>query len=333
MQHPAAPYFDPTWRDDIFDVQAITLPLALPAVTPRNARSWVDVRVVSHETMFGHRHVYEPHRVVTYMLKPSDMAKYYTGIDEHGNKLDAANPIFASIFPAKAWMSDSGKERCMMFAAAKHAKGHVLVGGLGLGIYPQFVFALQRPVVSMTIVERDPDIIALVTNAWLQSNPEHAQKVTIIEGTIEAYLAETDRIFDTIYLDTWEDADPRFLAHINYLLALASKHCAVGGIMQCWGYTTMIGTFTEAMKDLTLNAFPWQDYHLDPVLQAYVEWLEQQDRETISETAITQAAQMCALTTQQSIETYQRHRCFTAFGTSLADAHRNMALSQKGNSK
>lgn len=330
MQHPAAPYFDPTWRDDMFDVQAITLPLALPAVTPRNDRSWVDVRVVRHETIFGHRHVYEPCRVVTSVLKPSDMPQYYTVRDGHGHVVDVDNPLTAAMFPAKAWMSDSGEERCMMFAAAKHAKGHVLVGGLGLGVYPQFVLALQRPVVSMTIVERDPDIIALMTKAWLQSNPEHAQKVTILEGTIETYLADTERVFDTVYLDTWEDADPRYLAHINHLLALASRHCAASGTMQCWGYAKMIETFTEDMKDLTQKAFPWQNYHLDPVLRAYVEWLKNQDLDTVSEAAVTQAAKRCALTTQQPIETYERLRCFTAFGTSLVDAYRNMALSRKG---
>ncbi len=329
MQHPATPYFDPTWRDDIFDVQAINLPLTLPTVTPRNDRTWVDARAVSHETIFGHRHVYEPYRLVTSVLKPSDMAQYYTVSDEHGNVLATDNPAIAAIFPAKAWMSDSGEERCMMFAAAKQAKGHVLVGGLGLGIYPQCVLALQRPIVSMTIIERNPDIIDLMTSAWLQTHPEHAEHVTIIEGTIEAYLSDTERIFDTVYLDTWEDADPRFLAHVNYLLTLASRHCAVGGTMQCWGYANMVETFTKDMKALTQEAFPWQNYHLDPVLQAYVNLLEHQEHETVSEAAMTQAARTCALTTQQSIETYERHRCFTAFGTSSADAHRNMALSRK----
>ncbi len=157
MQHPASPCFDPTWQDDVFDVQALNAPLALPDVTPRNNRAWVDVKAVRQETIFGHRHVYEPYRLVTSVLKPSDMAQYYTVTDGDGNVLAADDCVISAIFSPKAWMSDSGEERCMMYAAAKHAKDHVLVGGLGLSVYPQFVFGLQRPVDSVTIAERDSD--------------------------------------------------------------------------------------------------------------------------------------------------------------------------------
>lgn len=329
MQTPETLYFDPTWRDDIFDIQAIDTPLILPKPTSRNDHVWIDVRPVPHETIFGHQHRYKPYRVITSVLKPSDMTQYYALKDEQGNIVAADNPLMQFVFPPKAWMSDSGEERCTMFAAAKMAKGQVLVGGLGLGIYPQFVLALQRPVESLTILERDPEIIHFVTQAWLHRFPDQAEKVTILEGTIEEYLSQTEQTFDTIYLDTWEDADPRFLAHINYLLALASRCCAAGGTIQCWGYAKMIDTFIESAKALTQKAFPWHQYHLDPVLQAYVDWLKTQ-AEDVSESAIIQAAKTCALKTQQSIDTYERHRCFTAFGTSLADAYRNMALSQKG---
>lgn len=327
--HPAAPCFDPTWRDDVFDIQAVEIPLALPESTPRNNRVWIDVRPVRYEMILERQHTYDPYRLVTTVLKPSDMAGYYTVKDGHGQIIPADDPTISVIFPPKAWMSDSGEERCMMFAAAKLAKGHVLVGGLGLGVYPQFALALHRPVESLTIIERDSEIIDFVTRAWLHRFPEHAQKVTIIEGTIEEYLAHTEQTFDTIYLDTWEDADPRFLAHINHLLALASRCCSPDGTIRCWGYAKMIETFTETMKSLTEKAFPWHNFHLDPVLQAYIDWLDTQG-EDVPESAIARAAVTNALTTQQPIDTYDRHRCFTAFGTSLTDAHRNMALSRKG---
>ena len=328
MQAPAASPFDPAWRDDVFDARAIEIPLALPDPTPRNERAWIEVRAVRYETIFERHHEYHPYRLVTSVLKPSDMAQYYTVKDGHGRVLPPDDPTIGAIFPAKAWMSDTGEERCTMFAAAKLAKGRVLVGGLGLGVYPQFVLALNRPVESLTIVERDPEIIQLITRAWFRQRPGHAEKITLLEGTIEEYLAHTERAFDTIYLDTWEDADPRFLAHVNHLLALAAQRCSAQGTIRCWGYARMIETFAETMKTLTLKAFPWRNYHLDPVLEAYVDWLDTQGKD-VSESAIVQAATTCALSVRQSIETYERHRCFTAFGTSLADAYRNMALSQK----
>ena len=328
MNHPAAPHFNPTWRDDVFDVQAIDIPLALPGITPRNNNVWIDAREVLHEIIFGHKHLYESYRRVISVLKPSDMAQYYKIEAQDGSVIAADDPAIAVLFPAKAWMSDSGEERCMMFAAAKRAKGHVLIGGLGLCIYPQFVFALQRPVVSVTIVERDPKVIELMKNGWFQKYPDHAKQVTIVEDTIEAYLIKTEKTFDTIYLDTLDDADPRFIAHVNYLLALASCRCADEGIISCWGYAMMIEMFTKNIETFTQKAFPLQDYHLDPALQAYVDWRKMQN-DVISKAAMTQAANRCALMTKQPIETYDRHRCFTAFGTSMADAHRNMALSQK----
>lgn len=327
MQTLETSYFDPNWRDDVFDIQAINTPLALPEATPRNNSVWVDVQPVHHEKVFGQQHIYNPYRLITSILKPSNMAQYYMVKDEHGQTLSVDDSIMAAIFPAKAWMSDSGEERCMMFAAAKIAKGKVLVGGLGLGIYPQFVLALNRPIESLTILERDPKIIDFVTRAWLQHIDGPAINVTILEGTIEDYLSQTDQTFDTIYLDTWEDADPRFLAHVNYLISLASFRCATGGKIQCWGYAQMINTFTENIKVLTQKRFPWHEYRLDPVLQAYANWLKQQ-KSNVSDAAITQAAKTLALTIQQPLDTYERHRCFTAFGTSLADTYQKIALSQ-----
>ncbi|MBE9070952.1 class I SAM-dependent methyltransferase [Leptolyngbya cf. ectocarpi LEGE 11479] len=327
MQTLETSYFNPNWRDDVFNIQAINMSLALPEATPRNNSVWVDVQSVHSEKVFGQQHIYTPYRLITSILKPSNMAQYYTVQDEHGHTISADDSIMATIFPAKAWMSDSGEERCMMFAAAKIARGHILVGGLGLGIYPQFVLALNRPVKSLTILERDPKIIDFVTRAWLQPITDPAINITILEGTIEDYLSQTDQTFDTIYLDTWEDADPRFLAHVNYLISLAAKHCSTGGTVQCWGYAQMINTFTENVKVLTQKKFPWHEYQLDPLLQAYANWLERQ-KSDVPEAVIAQAAKTFALTIQQPLDTYERHRCFTAFGTSLIDTYQKIALSQ-----
>lgn len=331
MQTPEIPGFDPTWRDDIFEVQALEIPLALPDPTPRRHSIWIDQRPRHGETIFGHDHFYQPYRWVTSVLKPSDMTQYYRLKDQQGNILPADSPAMSVIFPPKAWISDAGEERCTMFAAAKLAKGHVLLGGLGLGIYPQFALALNRPVESFTIVEQEPEIIEFMTRAWLDTQPAQAAKVTVVEGTIEEYLTNTERTFDTIFLDTWEDADPRFLAHINYLVGLAARRCATDGTIRCWGYARTIETFIEQITTLPPD-FPWHKYHLDPVLQAFIDWLTAQEGE-VSEATMTQMARHYALTVQQSLATYDRRRCFTAFGTSISDAYRNMALSQKGSPK
>lgn len=327
MQTTQNRYFDPTWRDDILDIEAIDIPLLLPDTTPRNSDVWVEKQKRWDEIIFRESHTYEQPRIITAVLKPSEMSQHYVMTDSKGN-VTSDDAIMSMMFPPKAWMSDSGEERCMMFAAAKEAKGDVLVGGLGLGIYPQFVLALNRPVKSITIIERNENIIDFVKEAWLNHISDNSIKITIIKDTIENYLSQTKEKFDTIYLDTWEDADSRFLAHINYLIALASNHCAKDAKIQCWGYSRMLDTFIADVKALTKNKFPLHEHNLDPVLEGYVDWLKNQE-DNISEEIIEEKARSCALTIEQPIEKYDRSRCFTAFATSTADFYRNLAFSKK----
>ena len=320
--------FDPNWRDDVFDAQALEILLALPDPMPRNDSIWVEVQALHHETIFDQRHAYEPYRLETAILKPSELSGQFALADQDGRAIASDSSIASAIFPPAAWMSDSGEERCMMLAAAKLARGHVLVGGLGLAIYPQFVLALGRPVDSITIVESDARVIKIVACAWLERKPEHRKIVNIVQGTIEDYLTSTEQMFDTVYLDAWDDADPRLLAHVNELIAIASSHCSHSGTVRCWGYASMVDAFTLTVKDLTRQRFPWFGYHLDPALQAYANWLESRAG-NVSAADVVQAARTCALTVRQPLSTYERYRCFSAFGTSPSEKLRNVALSRK----
>ena len=318
MRVPETRGFNPNWRDDVFNRHALELHLALPSMTSQNGRVWIETRLVHQETIFGRQYTYNPCRLETAVVKSSDLSQRFTAVDQEGQEISSDSPIMAAIFPPKAWMSDSGEERCMMFAAAKQAKGHILVGGLGLGIYPQFVLKLSNTVKSITIVESDPHIISLIDRGWFQCKPEHKKIVTIVKGTIEEYLSNTQRMFDTIYLDTWEDADPRFLSNVNHLIALALPHCSSSGTIQCWGYAIMVNSFIETVKTLTQQRFPWRKYRLDPALQAYANWLENQES-GLSEAEILQKARFYALNTQHPFDVCERHQYFTRFSTSLTD--------------
>lgn len=98
------------------------------------------------------------------------------------------------------------------------ANGHVLIGGLGLGM---IVLPIQEKddVKSITVVESNKDVIDLVTK-YLPLN----DKVTIVHGDIFKY-APTQK-FDTIYCDIWTNitADNwpemktltnKFMRHVN----------------------------------------------------------------------------------------------------------------------
>ncbi len=320
--------FDPSWRDDVFDPMAIEIPLVFPEDTQPNGEIWIKSKPCFREVVFKEEYKHEKPRWQTSILKKSEMMKHYTAKDIQGNVIPMDdNSIYDMVFPPKAWMSDTIQERCMMLAAAKQAQGKVLVGGLGLAIYPQLVFHLQCPIDSITIVESNAKVIELVREPWLKTlSFKHKQQVTIIEGTIEDYLQTTEESFDTIYFDTWEDADPRFLPHVNYLIQLALPKCT--GQIQCWGYALMVDILVESALTYVKKDFPFADYQWDPGMEKFSQWLQAQDT-TPSEETLKTIAREIALTTVKSLQEYDREHCFTPFAVSHQEAHVNMALSRK----
>jgi hypothetical protein len=322
--------FDPDWRDDVFDPAALEIPLVFPSDSSPDGGIWVQSRIEGDEFVFGKAHRHSSPRVVKAIIKKSDLIDYHTFSDQAGNPMPKSHPIYDVLFPPKAWMSDSAEERCMTFAAAKLARGKILVGGLGLAVYPQLVLQLNRPLDAMTIVESDSRVIELLGNAWMSKlSGEPASRIRIIQGTIESYLQETAESFDTIYLDTWEDSDPRFLPYANYLVQLALLKCAPNGQIQCWSYALMLDTFVRDAVMYAQNKFPLQNFHLDPALEKFSEWLQSHRETSLSQETVAAAAREIALTTAKSLEDYDRNRCFTPYAISMSEAVRNMARSRK----
>ena len=102
---------------------------------------------------------------------------------------------------------------------ARTARGDVLVGGLGLAVYPQFVLYLKRPVNSITIVESSSEIIDIVGQKWCENRNQ--PQIMIIEDTIEHHLQQDRNLYDIIYLDIWGDIHFKILPYINYLITLS----------------------------------------------------------------------------------------------------------------
>jgi hypothetical protein len=308
----------------------LDIPLIFPNDTSPNGEIWIKSIAKMDETVFQEQYRHNKPRRMTGILKRSDLIHHHQATDGNGNVLPLDHPIYDVIFKPKAWMTDSMEERCVMFAAAKQARGKVLVGGLGLAIYPQMLFYLQRPIQSLTILENNAAVIKLVQDVWLtRLNNEQKQKVKLIEGTIESFLQETSESFDTLYFDTWEDADPRFLPHINYLIQLGLPKCTPTGQIQCWGYALMVDNFIEHAIRYVQDNFPLEDFHLDPGLERYSQWLQEHKDKKPSEETLKTVAREIALTTVKSLAEYDRNICFTPFALSYTEAHMNRVRSQK----
>lgn len=97
-------------------------------------------------------------------------------------------------------MSNTPMEQrtCLPFLA--HAHGHVLVGGLGLGM---ILLAVQdsKLVKSITVVEKSKEVIDMIAHQLPLND-----KVKIIEDDIFTY--KPDRKFNTIWIDIWNYIDP-----------------------------------------------------------------------------------------------------------------------------
>ena len=105
----------------------------------------------------------------------------------------------------REWMTVTPNEIATMEEAVQHARGHVVAMGLGLGY---FAFrASEKPEVSrVTVVERDPDVIALFKEEVLPQFPNGAKIVVEQE---DAFAFAEKRLpslgADFVFVDLWHD--------------------------------------------------------------------------------------------------------------------------------
>ena len=134
------------------------------------------------------------------------------------------------------WMDDRQEERDSMADLFTHARGAVLLGGLGLG-YDVVVLAdtpdgPHGTVSEIVVVERDPAVAALV---WphIEAYVAGRVPVSLVMGDVEAPPAEiTARRWDTVYLDTLPRPIPA--AGVARQRALYTPLLADDGWLACW---------------------------------------------------------------------------------------------------
>jgi len=156
----------------------------------------------------------------------------------------------------RLWMSDTPQERIMMYNNGQRSRGSVLVGGLGLGLYPQFaVIGAAGQATRFTVIESSA-VVRDIVEPTLSVSLGVPLEVRI--GDIVAYLAEpvTTR-YDTIFLDTWETLDAAHLPRLNRWRDLALRHLVPGGQVLLWGYRWMVRLFEDACRQL-LSVVPQQ---------------------------------------------------------------------------
>lgn len=152
------------------------------------------------------------------------------------------------------WMSDVPQERLMMWNNAQVSRGDVLVGGMGLGLYPQYVLAHCK---SLCIVDRAPAILALLAPLLEVAAAPRAVPLALVESEISAYLRSARAgEFDAVFLDTWATLSAALLPEINALRDAALRLIRPGGRVLLWGYGTILRLYLKACRSL-LEVSAW----------------------------------------------------------------------------
>ena len=103
----------------------------------------------------------------------------------------------------KEWMSLKPNEINTMKEDINDSFGNVLVAGLGMG-YFSYMISLKDNVKSITIVEKDKDIINLF-NKVILNNFEYKSKIKIINDDFLNYVENNNLDYDYCYIDIYRD--------------------------------------------------------------------------------------------------------------------------------
>ena len=137
------------------------------------------------------------------------------------------------------WMSLNPNEIETMKPFIKKGKGNVLVLGLGMGYVP-YMMANKLEAKSITIVEKDPEIIALFNSLILPSF-KNKEKIKIIEDDAINYVRKNSR-FDYIFADLWHSPEDG--------LSLFVQLKRINRNIDCWLEESMYALLRRCMISL-----------------------------------------------------------------------------------
>ena len=165
------------------------------------------------------------------------------------------------------WMSLNPNEITTMAPYIDKANGHVLVLGLGMG-YVAFMMAMKSNVISVTIVEKDPQVINIFNNL-IWPNFKNKEKIEIINDDAIHYLSAKQKAYDYIFADLWHSPDDG--------LPLFIKIKRINRNIDCWLETSMYALLRRCMITLlfeVLNGYLEKNYlkakiYTDEVINKY----------------------------------------------------------------
>ena len=208
---------------------------------------------------------YAPYQLFAYDDIKVNSYKEYSQIGYFDNKFS----YLALTEGNNIWMSLNPNEIETMKPYINKAKGSVLVLGLGMGYVP-FMLSLKNCVESITIVERDQEIINLFNELIYPSFP-NKEKIKIIKGDAVEYARKIQKqgTFDYVFADLWHDPEDGLPLFVE--LKKINKN------IDCWLEVSMYALLRRCMITLLeeqLNGLKEEDYkfartYTDKVINAF----------------------------------------------------------------
>ena len=175
---------------------------------------------VTHHTVSKHE---ETITRIQAMQHPCDITRAGTKLcvlSSDGNKWD---PV----------MSDAEMEKTENLSFVLNARGHILIGGLGLGMIVVAILKFKpNEVASITVIEKEQDIIKLILPHLKKLDAPH--KITVVHGDIFQFTPPQNAKYDTIWFDIWNTICGDNWPAIKTLKRRFRRFLAQNGWMKAW---------------------------------------------------------------------------------------------------
>ena len=167
------------------------------------------------------------------------------------------------------WMSLNPNEIETMKPFIDKGKGHVLVLGLGMGYVP-FMLSLKDEVTSITVIEKDPEIIALF-NKLIYPNFNKKEKIKIIQDDAFNYLSKKQKEaqFDYIFADLWHDPEDGLELFVKLKRINQNIDCWLDVSMYALLRRCMITLLEEQLDNYQDDAYRFAKTYTDKVINLY----------------------------------------------------------------
>ena len=141
-------------------------------------------------------------------------------------------------------MSDTWMERSTNRVVLEKAGGHVLLGGLGIGLLA-VPLVMDENTEKLTVVEEHEEVIALVVphlESYINTNGGDPTKLEVVQADIYEYTPSEEERFDVIYFDIWNEVTEEHGAAVRILKERYSRRLNTEGWIAAWREADMTAT-------------------------------------------------------------------------------------------